>query len=140
MPQEIRQGVVIINRQKIYNRIRKHLLTQGRKAGYWDCYSDDPENKTFECQYRAYDPEAKKVLKCAIGCLIPFRNYDSTMEGTSIGNSKVYTRIPPSLGVKTEDDRRFLMKLQEIHDNCEPAEWPWNLSAFAKEHGLKVEA
>lgn len=35
-------------------------------------------------------------------------------------------------------DRRFLVELELIHDNCEPREWERELRKFAKAHGLKI--
>lgn len=128
-----------MNKQKVYNRIRKHLLTQGRKAGYLEGSASDGTEE-FICQYRTYDPNAKRVLKCAIGCLIPFRNYDSIIEGQGVHFPAVLDVIPPSLNVTSKEDKEFLAYLQSIHDYTDVEGWRRALNSFAAEHGLDVQA
>lgn len=137
-----------MNKQKVYNKVRKHLLTQGRKAGYFEGNAAPPTD-TFICQYRTYDPKTKKVLKCAVGCLIPFRHYDPMLEGSIPGNDRmdwvlalsIEDYVQTSSVFKNEtSDAYFLQELQEIHDGSQPDSWRILLDGFAVSHGLEIVA
>lgn len=127
-----------MNRQQIYDRVKRHLLKQGVKSGvqpYYEPEDDcDDYKPEFECKYRMTD-ENGRVLKCAIGCLIPLRNYDPAFEGDNAQSDKVRGAIPPSLGIAYED-ADFLNALQTVHDGSEPDEWPAALERVARRYQL----
>lgn len=124
-----------MNRQAIYDRIAKHLLKQGRKS-----VGPDADHEGMEtCVYRAYDPNAKRTLKCAIGCLIPFGSYTPELEGTNVFAVAVRDAFPRSLHINTEpmsEDLVFLSHLQDIHDNQPVESWIEFLQDFAYQNGL----
>lgn len=129
-----------MNRQRVFDRIANHLLKQGRKSGHPVTYNNEQGLETeFECQYRTYDSEAKKVLKCAIGCLIPFRNYDPAFEGGNVFAQRVQRALPKSLRIYASSDLKFLVELQQIHDTKEPGSWPFELRNFAHDHHLNAD-
>lgn len=118
-----------MDQQKIYSRVRKHLLKQGRPAHL-------PYGFEGECAYRTTDQDGK-VLKCAIGCLIPFRLYTPELEGTSIDGLRVLTTVREALGDTIElDDVSLLQRLQSIHDRTEPEYWEAELNHLAAGLGL----
>lgn len=121
----------MIDRQKVYNRVRRHLLTQNRVSA----------NGTG-CLYRTYDPNTRRVLKCAVGCLIPFRHYNPAMEEISIlaDEPLLHEALASSLPGFSSEDLDFLYCLQEIHDACNPEDWQDRLDAVAERYGLKVPA
>lgn len=123
-----------MNKQAIFDRIAKHLLKQNRKSMTPLCNDDDGEADEPSCAYRAYDPAEKRVLKCAIGCLIPFGRYHPEIEGMNVYGQEVRQALPVSLHIDItpySPDITFLGDLQEIHDHFEPADWPYQLSEFA---------
>jgi len=107
-----------MNRQEIFDKISKHLLTQNlRSANGRRCYYRSPEG-----------------LKCALGALIPDEKYDQKLEGQSAYSVEVLKAI--GLGKTSREDKDFLRKLQEIHDHSEPDEWAWRLRMFAERYNL----
>jgi hypothetical protein len=125
----------MINRQKVYNKVRKHLLTQNRQA----LESEEGEDK---CRYRTYDPNTKRVLKCALGCLIPFHLYDPKIEGGTPGGKFVDAVLTQSLPGYERDteDALFLEELQMIHDSSKPTQWKKSLDAFTATWELEVQS
>lgn len=103
-----------MNRRKIFDKIKAHLLTQNAKA----------ENSVGECQYLAL-----YGLKCAIGCLIPDGH---AAEGSDEGARVMLEQYPDiaELWDIGETDWPFLQLLQSIHDGYEPKYWPEELNEF----------
>lgn len=116
-----------MNRQKIFDKVSKHLLKQGVKA-----YSS-----SNSCLYRNETGNKRKVLRCALGCLVYKRYYDKRMEGHGCENEFVHRALTLSgVQVESEQARAFLADLQEIHDSRDPSKWAMNLIGFAKKHNL----
>jgi hypothetical protein len=88
--------------QKAYEKIRAHLIEQGRPAL-------DP--MTRSCFYRAVDG-----LKCAVGCLISDDAYDETLEDATPLNASVQQALKASGWVFALGGYQFLRDLQESHD------------------------
>ncbi len=95
--------------QQTYNKIARHLLTQGKQALSAD-----------NCSYLDYDGNT-----CAVGCLIPRHEYNPTMEGCSFRTmlpwdlSYTRDRFSPTIadlcfypGMQT-----FLREAQSVHDS-----------------------
>ncbi len=115
-----------MNRQKMYDTVKAHLLKQGAKAM-------GIHNGVKTCMYRA--PGGKM---CAAGCLIPDKLYSSTFEGEAI--CTVFEQCPElkkHLKIKLYDDVRFLTDLQCVHDGYYVTDWEDALYKFAKTHGVK---
>jgi hypothetical protein len=105
--------------QEAFTQVVRHLLKQGRQ-------SLDAQRE--KCAYRG-----AKGLQCAIGCLIPDKQYQPCMEGEAAGT--VQARVRSLQGLSTS----LLMNLQEVHDtHADPASWRIELLAIAKLYGLAM--
>lgn len=60
------------NEQKVFDRVLEHLRTQGVPAMTVNC----------ECMYRTQ--REGKTLSCAVGCLIPDKVYDPSIERATV--------------------------------------------------------
>lgn len=124
-----------MTKQKIFNMVATHLLTQNAKAESY-----------YACMYRV-----PSGLKCAIGCLIPGDVYDPAYEGavpkydTSAPGFQLHdylfyiNDLLLGLGIisDTEDETiKFLKDLQAIHDCFVVSEWPKQLSLTAAKYKL----
>ena len=118
--------------QRVFNRVAKHLLTQGRKA------MDDGL-----CAYRTHAGDAM----CAVGCLINDKHYHEGIESHSVLETSVRRVVlasNPSLrsskGLDTFIDgmETMLSKLQRIHDDYDPEHWPESLIELANENQLNT--
>lgn len=108
-------------KQKIFNKVASHLLTQGEKS----------LSNNGLCSYRG---EEGKM--CAIGCLIPKSRYKRTLEGKAAVLPVIKAIFPRNhmraerlLGV-------FLRDLQIIHDSYNEAIWKSELQYFAETNRL----
>lgn len=109
-----------MNRKEIFEKVKTHLLTQGREA-----------RNGIECAYRAPNGDT-----CAIGCLIIDECYKPSLEGRSADHPSIIEALECS-GIKVKmGDVYFLRQLQSIHDNNRVEGWPRLLDEFAKEHNL----
>ena len=113
----------MMSKQEIFDRVSVHLLTQGEKAVDVDA----------GCQYRVV--RNSKVLKCAIGALIPDEKYSPSLEGNVVSQC---IRVQEAAGVEGQD-LFFIDGLQRIHDQEYPAEWRRQLVQFAHIWGLSTE-
>jgi hypothetical protein len=121
-----------VNRQEIFDKVAKHLLTQNRQA----------KGKTG-CAYRGDNGD-----KCAIGCLIPDEDYGPKMENGAprIGDPEslpLNTRLVTAfcrekLGASTDEDILFLTRLQSLHDYSPPEDWRGELQSFAAQYELSA--
>lgn len=111
-----------MNRQEIFNRVSKHLLTQMRQAR-------DPI--TGACLYKTDDN-----LRCAIGCLIP-DNHPGLYARMEV---RALIDTYPDLRELFNVDLEFLSKLQDIHDGYPPEMWSEMLKEFVMEYGLSYES
>jgi len=132
-----------MNRQEVFNTVRKHLLKQNAKAETWG----------GSCRYRTAEG-----LKCAVGCLIASEHYHPDFEGLTptlegaegdgaegdspISRTKRLLRaIADSLGIPeiTSEDASFLKELQSIHDDCVTHKWSAKLEEFAFMNNLSID-
>jgi hypothetical protein len=115
-----------VSDQEAFDRVARHLLTQGRRAQYGGAtaYSD-------ACRYRAPDG-----AMCAIGCLIPDEEYDPHIEGKGAGDLiEDWPELRPYL-----PSLRLAKALQGLHDVCPVERWPEQLRRIADEFGLDAAA
>ena len=125
-----------MTKQQIFNKVAKHLLKQGAKS-----------ISGIVCAYRG-----DNKTRCAIGCLIPNRLYDKTIEG--IGASAFSSPVSKY----TADDRTarryrtarrigralklypsqsgLLDALQDVHDNKSVDDWESALEEIADKYEL----
>jgi len=107
--------------QETFDAMVWHLRRQGRKAGGIDDY-----DKKFRCRYRAPDG-----AMCAIGYLIPDKDYRSEFEGTPAVGDEVSLVLE-----KYGHDVNLCGQMQVVHDNYEPHQWEGEFARVAKEFGL----
>lgn len=115
--------------QKIFNKVSKHLLTQGvRSLGY--SVKADREI----CRYRTPDG-----LKCAVGCLIKAKVYREELEYRGVEEDVVQQALEDS-GYDMSDNatQSLLDTLQEIHDWSDPSRWKADLTELAIKFDLKL--
>ena len=118
-----------MNRQKIFNTVRDHLLKQGEKAERFDQFHGD-----VNCVYLA-----PSGLKCAIGCLIPDGHDAQNYEGGVTNLLHDHPDLVLLWDVEKTgdtDDMRFLSGLQGLHDSNDPDTWSYKLTKFAKREKL----
>lgn len=109
--------------QQIYNKVKKHLLTQKCKA----------INKNKMCLYRG-----PKKTKCAAGCLIPDALYKKSFEGQDIYELLSDYDSKEVFGFKLDDDSFALISgLQSVHDDTDTLNWKEALQRVAESYGLK---
>jgi hypothetical protein len=108
-----------MSKQRIFNRVYKHLLTQKERAY---------DEKYGACSY--LDSEGRK---CAVGCLIPDGHPGQKFRGGVEMLFWKYPDIKKKLGNEV-----FLSTLQDIHDDhtSTPAKWKSELETLAEEEGL----
>lgn len=120
---------------EVLDRVSTHLMTQNKPAKIDD---------TGECHYRLY--EDGKVLKCAVGCLIPDEDYNRNLEGHIIDNQDVRNALPERF--RNPETLQLLQALQRVHDHLTPTQWPAALFAVSQlhdytnimvEHALRAE-
>lgn len=114
-----------MTRQKIYNKVRDHLLKQNAKS-----------RRGSGCAYRGDNGRM-----CAVGCLISNAKYSPRMEGTRVGalyspHAKAVYGFAP-LSRPSESTCSLLMSLQDVHDHSHPPQWPEKLRSVALAYGLK---
>ena len=106
--------------QEIFDRVARHLLTQG-KASY--------DATRGMCMYRGPDG-----LKCAAGILILDNAYDPSLEG------KMAEELPAStqaaMGLEDEHAVEIVRHLQSIHDNWNACLWARCLRGTANRFNL----
>ena len=113
----------MMNRQKIYNKVKTHLLTQNQHS-----------RTDNLCAYRGEDNRM-----CAIGCLILDNLYDSRMEGKTVRQLYLSFRqqFDKTFGhILNSGDMDFLTGLQKVHDKHHPHEWGGALMKVACDYGL----
>ena len=114
--------------QEGFDKVTRHLLTQGEKAIDEDGY----------CQYRT-----SSGLKCAMGCLMSDKDITKcgvensgmltlSMAGRTPDNWWGYLDIINPLGLT----KTMLNGLQFIHDDPDPKYWHQDLHSFAKLHNF----
>lgn len=125
----------MMNNQEIYNKVRDHLLAQNCKAMTGD-----------SCTYRSHDH-----LQCAVGCLIKDKYYTPEFEGFGVpadselrsdyyeNTTSAYRLLRAALINSGVPLSAFglLSRLQDIHDEKNPADWAEALKYRAIAEGLE---
>jgi predicted Fe-S protein YdhL (DUF1289 family) len=112
--------------QSVFDFVLAHLRKQNKAALAPDGY---------RCVYKNGD------LKCAVGCLIPDRQYDKSIEGSAVVEGSLIGNLLSRLGYK---NLPLLSAMQEVHDNW-GADRPWGagedkeFNDIAIVFGLKME-
>ena len=106
-----------MDNQEVYNKVKAHLLSQGRKS----------LGANGHCAYRGY-----AGAMCAVGVLIPDAMYLPSMEGAACTSGRV-AEVLDVLGI----DHAIARDLQQIHDMVPIDIWPDSLAAHARHYGLK---
>ena len=97
---------------EIFNRVRDHLLKQGRRSTNDDGF----------CMYRAPNGDS-----CAVGCLILDEHHSILMENHTVSSLITQTALKRS-GIE-EDAIPMLAELQTVHDSTESwRNFPHNLN------------
>lgn len=124
-----------MTKQQIFDKAAKHLLRQRKRAA----------TKLGSCRYRTKDG-----ARCAIGCLIPKRLYNSRIEGLGAGSfvvpsvDSIFDPAPSrvmalAIGKKIglrKAHRQLLIDLQNIHDDVHVKQWRAELRDLARKHKL----
>ena len=108
--------------QQVFDHVVNHLLTQNEKAGVVGGEIEEAELGNG-CRYRLNN------LKCAAGCLIGDEEYRGTFEGFDWKYLVETSAVPDA-------HSELIVKLQRIHDDNEPEEWPYFLKQLAESEGL----
>jgi hypothetical protein len=112
-----------MKRQDLFNKAARHLLRQNQQ-----CLDEDDG-----CVYRGPDG-----MKCAIGALFPNAVYEKGMEMTSVSQLiNDFPKVRKYLGGVRNAE--FLQRLQDVHDDNNPEEWPERLVEVASEFNLSVD-
>jgi hypothetical protein len=117
----MKEGNGIMDAQKIFDTVARHLLTQRRKS--------EETHGLRSCLYRKSLGDGT-ALMCAVGCLIPDESYSPDLEGKQADDERVLAALPFSA------DADFLRSLQDIHDYDDPQFWPGRLRRFADDNAL----
>lgn len=121
--------------QEVFDKVAKHLLTQGERSTgniYNIDYDEEYEepDDVSDCAYRG-----DNGLMCAVGCLIPDEVYLPSMEGQSV-SSLLWGYTGNNLKEHLGSNQVLLQDLQDIHDETEPADWKAKLVELAQFHSL----
>lgn len=113
----------LLTKAQVFHKVRAHLLKQKRKAVKID----------GQGQYLAPNGD-----RCALGCLIPKSLYRPEIEGSDLYD--LMNDHPDLLRACGLSGRltSLLKTLQESHDECEPAEWPEQLTYVAKRYRIHL--
>lgn len=113
------EPAINLTEQEIFDKVAAHLLEQGKKAR--------------EGGFRRYRAKVGgKVLKCAVGALIPDELYDPLLEGLpAIWGFPVRT-------ASEESKLKLFDSLQTLHDGVEADLWVVELRKLAESRGLST--
>lgn len=106
-----------MNNQECYDKVKKHLLTQGKQ-----CMDG------IDCCYR------HNGLACAIGGIIPDELYNRSFEGRKVGY--LLDLFPAIAEFFNGVDVSLLRRLQELHDTEMPCFWKGGLEDIARSFDL----
>jgi hypothetical protein len=105
-----------VTNQEVFDTVARHLLRQGRQSvGYRGCAYRGPNG-----------------LRCAIGCLIPDREYAAAMEGSGIHGPVEAVLRARKVNLSLAYD------LQVVHDNRAPSNWRIALRGVADNYRLSL--
>lgn len=129
---------MVESRQSIYDKVARHLYSQGRQAMMLHTSEDFDGTKftTLMCAYRTDTGE-----KCAAGAIMPDEAYRKEFEGKNphwdaSRPEEVQHQIAVACGCENHEDTDFLRYLQGVHDLHEPDQWPVRLGWVAGKYGL----
>jgi len=112
-----------MNSQEVFDFVVNHLRLQNAKS-----VEDVEEGR---CLYRG--PEGRK---CAVGCLIPDKNYSPYMEGRNI----IAIACEGTLSYETQklfvEHGNLLFGLQQVHDHSPIEEWESKFQLIAQKNRL----
>jgi hypothetical protein len=109
-----------MTKQRIFNKVVNHLLTQGKQSVDGD-----------HCRYYSQNGN-----KCAVGCLIGKKYYRGGMEGMTVGKLIDSYKLPEYFDTHV----KLLCNLQRIHDSWPVEQWRDVLSRYAEKNDLKIPA
>lgn len=119
------------NKQEIFDKVAKHMLTQNRKSVIGNT-----------CAYFADDG-----TKCAVGCLIPPTIYDPLMEKTGAIANVMSEAMANKFSFKKKTNEwlvenfsehmPLLASLQLAHDQMEVINWKVNLKGIASAYNIE---
>lgn len=120
---------MLLTDQEVFDKVARHLLTQG-------CKSISGGN----CAYRG-----EGRTKCAIGCLIEDNLYDPDFEGVAVNSFTpkeehfLYKRVLALRSVLTgnvTNNLTLLSSLQRVHDQTPTCDWKYGLRNVANQLSL----
>ncbi len=115
-----------MNAREIFVKVKNHLLAQNQRS----VTAGDGL-----CAYRG-----DNGLMCAVGCLIPDDHYDPKFEGTYVLSNQLRP-VLKALGIldgaqydtaEYEKSADLLERLQSLHDDVDPKNWPQELAALER--------
>lgn len=112
-----------MNKQKVYNTVKKHLLKQ-----------NEISMVKGVCLYRG-----PNGLKCALGIFIPDNKYHRYLEGisaTALIDDGMF-KLPGNSKSISDSDLNLLNLLQGVHDTFRPPKWKEELRRVAEIFHLK---
>lgn len=117
-----------MDNQTVFNKVYTALVKQGEPSYH---------PKRDICMYRT--KKGNKILKCAVGHLIPRKEYLPQMEGEGLCGLRRAGILPASLkSVSTN----LLERLQDAHDywgnGATYSSWKKDMARIASDFGLKV--
>jgi hypothetical protein len=114
--------------QQLYNTVVNHLRQQKGKS----YRPADEKVKEYYCLYRAADG-----CKCAIGSLIPDKDYKPEMEEKNLAVLLASSLLPVDLVAEFRAHQDLLCKLQDVHDFTYIIDWERQFRRVATEFGLQ---
>lgn len=104
-----------VSAQDVFNQVAQHLLDQRQQC----------TDTVGMCRYRYGN------MMCAAGCLMTDDEYSPAFECCSWHGLMVAGKVP-----KVHEN--LIQDLQELHDDCQPEDWPKRLELIAHRHGLTM--
>lgn len=119
-----------MNSQEIFDKVSRHLLTQGERSMM---PVDTVDGRDSICAYRG---ECGKM--CAVGVLIDDAAYTDLLEGKAVNDAFVVAALRAS-GVE-DGTSPLLQELQAVHDAVPSRYWGEALSSIAEKFDLSHAA
>jgi len=127
-----------MNKQRIFDIISDHLLTQGKQSMRTIVDIDGINEDEPQCAYRGEDG-----MKCALGILMPDEAYNETLEGGTVVGLHIQDAIYEETGPLSRGDLSFLDAMQRCHDQMGVIHsewWPNRLKNLAEVYELVPNA
>lgn len=126
----------MLTMQQTFDKVCDHLIAQNDRSlapsapELWDSHIMGAGG----CAYRG-----ERGLKCAVGVLIADEYYTKDLEGLDVYADQVQQALEKS-GVPHDNDSLALLdKLQRLHDEVNPLDWPHRLCRLGEKFDLNVE-